>query len=86
MIGVICSIIIAEFVGVLLLIFGPALIAALGEQATSENGRAASVPNVTFNVTEGYVTIEPREVTLTSGSASKKRDGTPLTELRANPS
>ena len=47
---------------------------------TFENGRAASVPNVTFNVTEGYVTIEPREVTLTSGSASKKRDGTPLTE------
>ena len=47
---------------------------------TFENTKATNVPNVTFNVTKGYVTIEPREVTLTSGTASKVYDGTALTE------
>ena len=35
--------------------------------------------NVTFVVTDGYVKITPRPVTLTSETASKTYDGTPLT-------
>ena len=36
--------------------------------------------NVTFVVTDGYVKINPRAVTLTSETASKPYDGTPLTK------
>ena len=34
---------------------------------------------VTFNVTDGKLTVEKRDITLTSGSASKPYDGEPLT-------
>ena len=34
---------------------------------------------VTFNVTDGKLTVEKRDITLTSGSASKPYDGAPLT-------
>uniref|UniRef100_UPI002AC98C50 SHIRT domain-containing protein n=1 Tax=Paratractidigestivibacter sp. TaxID=2847316 RepID=UPI002AC98C50 len=48
------------------------------DQFSSTSSRF-SAENVTFNVTDGSMTITPREVTLTSGSAEKTYDGTALT-------
>ncbi len=42
--------------------------------------KSKNFSNVTFVVTDGYVKINPRSVTLTSETASKEYDGTPLTK------
>ena len=48
--------------------------------AAGQFSNSSSNFNVTFSVTDGYIKIQPREVTLTSGTDSKKYDGTKLTK------
>ena len=47
------------------------------DQFTNKN---ANFKTVTFNVTDGYQTVEPKTVTITAGSADKPYDGKALTE------
>ena len=51
----------------------------IGLTAERFTNKSKTFTNVTFVVTDGYVKINPRAVTLTSETASKTYDGTPLT-------
>lgn len=51
----------------------------IGLTAEHFTNKSNNFTNVTFVVTDGYVKITPRPVTLTSETASKTYDGTPLT-------
>lgn len=53
---------------------------SMGLTAAQFTNTSKNFSNVKFEVTDGKLTINPRKVTLTSGSASKKYDGTPLTK------
>ena len=53
----------------------------MGLTETSFENTNSNFGNVVFNVTDGYITVEAREATLTSQSASKVYDGTPLTKV-----
>ena len=52
----------------------------MGLKAGDFTNNSKNFTNVTFQVTDGYLTITKRNVTLTSGSDSKAYDGTPLTK------
>lgn len=52
---------------------------SMGLTAAQFTNTSKNFSNVKFEVTDGKLTINPRKVTLTSGSASKEYDGTPLT-------
>lgn len=52
---------------------------SMGLTAAQFTNTSENFSNVKFEVTDGKLTINPRKVTLTSGSASKEYDGTPLT-------
>ena len=51
----------------------------MGLTAGNFENKNDNFSNVTFVVTDGSLTIDPRTVTLTSESATKEYDGTPLT-------
>ena len=51
----------------------------MGLDADQFENISENFTNVRFVVTDGSLTINPRNVTLTSGSAEKEYDGTPLT-------
>ena len=51
----------------------------MGLKNTDFENKSENFSNVTFVVTDGYVKITPREVTLTSADLTKVYDGTPLT-------
>ena len=53
---------------------------SMGLTAAQFTNTSENFSNVKFEVTDGKLTINPRTVTLTSGSASKQYDGTPLTK------
>ena len=53
---------------------------SMGLTAAQFTNTSKNFSNVKFEVTDGKLTINPRNVTLTSGSASKQYDGTPLTK------
>ena len=53
---------------------------AMGLKAADFENISENFTNVRFVVTDGSLTINPRNVTLTSGSAEKEYDGTPLTD------
>lgn len=52
---------------------------SMGLTAAQFTNTSKNFSNVKFEVTDGKLTINPRKVTLTSASASKEYDGTPLT-------
>lgn len=52
----------------------------MGLKVEQFENKNSQFTNVKFEVTDGWLKIEPRNVTLTSASASKVYDGTPLTK------
>ena len=61
--------------------FGTTNMGLRAEQFENVN---SNFDKVTFDVTDGFVTIEQKEVTVTTGSATKEYDGTPLVNSEAS--